>query len=376
MLSSVPYVAPRWAAATLRNAPTHKLRLGHFPTPIFPFEPPGLPEGVKLYIKRDDFSGFETSGNKMRKLEFIFHEVLAQRADCIVTCGGLQSNHCRATAIVARMLGLDSYLLLRTNKPDEDPGLVGNVLFDRLIDAKIIQMSRQEYGRYGSQAMIEKTCERLQQQNRRPYAIPVGGSNGLGTWGYLEAIEEINTQLNDMQLQITDLAFACGSGGTAAGLGAGVYLHSKNASSPMSSLRFMEGKPLPAHAYIVCDNHEYFYNYIDTKILPEMGAEPLALSSRDFLQITNAQGTGYARSTATELEFITNVARKTGVVMDPVYSGKALYHLIRELNELPEKFVGRSILFVHTGGQFGLYDKVDQMQNMCEENPVDRFTME
>jgi D-cysteine desulfhydrase len=91
----------------------------------------------------------------MRKLEFIFQDVLAQKADCIVTCGGLQSNHCRATALVARMLGLDSYLLLRTNKPDEDPGLVGNVLFDRLIDAKIIQMSRQEYGRYGSQAMIE-----------------------------------------------------------------------------------------------------------------------------------------------------------------------------------------------------------------------------
>jgi hypothetical protein len=101
-----------------------------------------------------------------------------------------------------------------------------------------------------------------------------------------------------------------------------------------TSLRFSDGK-CPVHAYIVCDNDAYFYDYIDTKILPEMGALP-TLSSRSFLQITNSQGTGYARSTAAELEFITNVARKTGVVMDPVYSGKALFHLIRELNETPE----------------------------------------
>lgn len=88
------------------------------------------------------------------------------------------------------------------------------------------------------------------------------------------------------------------------------------------------------HAYIVCDSDEYFFNYIDTKIMPEMGA-PAEISSREFLQITNAQGTGYARSTQAELEFIMSVARTTGVLMDPVYSGKALYHLIRELNEDP-----------------------------------------
>lgn len=89
------------------------------------------------------------------------------------------------------------------------------------------------------------------------------------------------------------------------------------------------------HAYIVCDNDNYFFKHIDEKILPEMGA-PSTISSRQFLQITNAQGTGYARSTTRELEFITDVSRKTGILMDPVYSGKALYHLIRELNESPE----------------------------------------
>ncbi|TYZ59179.1 hypothetical protein PybrP1_007112 [[Pythium] brassicae (nom. inval.)] len=370
MLRAVPFTAPKWAAA-LRDPPTTKLRLGHFPTPIFPFSPPGLPAGVTMFIKRDDFSGMETSGNKIRKLEFLLADALAQRADCVVTCGGIQSNHCRATASVSRMLGLDSYLLLRSNKADEDPGLVGNLLFDRMVDATLIQMSRQEYGRYGSEAMIKRTCERLEAENRKPYAIPVGGSNGLGSWGYIEAIDELNTQIQEQALGITDVAFACGSGGTAAGIGLGSYLYAQN--TPDASIRF--DNKTPVHAYIVCDSDEYFYNFIDTRILPEMGTPP-AISSRAFVQITNAQGTGYARSTQAELEFITNVARATGVLMDPVYSGKALFHLIRELNENPTKFVGKTILFVHTGGQFGLFDKADELQHLNRTDQVQRFRME
>uniref|UniRef100_H3HBG1 Tryptophan synthase beta chain-like PALP domain-containing protein n=1 Tax=Phytophthora ramorum TaxID=164328 RepID=H3HBG1_PHYRM len=314
MLKSAPFVPPVWASV-LRHPPAKKLRLGHFPTPIFPFSPPGLPEGVRMFIKRDDFSGMETSGNKIRKLEFLLAEALEQQADCIVTCGGIQSNHCRATAAVARMLGLESYLLLRTNKPEEDPGLVGNVLFDRMLDANLIQMSRQEYGKYGSEAMIKRTCDRLRLEGRRPYAIPVGGSNGVGTWGYIQAMDEINNQL------------------------------------------------------------KYFHGHIDGQILPAMGAAP-DISSRQFLQITNAQGTGYARSSKKELEFIYSVSRKTGVLMDPVYSGKALFHLIRELNEAPEKFVGKSILFIHTGGQFGMYDKVEALQEVIRQDQVERFVME
>ncbi|KAL4151735.1 hypothetical protein PRNP1_008675 [Phytophthora ramorum] len=337
MLKSAPFVPPVWASV-LRHPPAKKLRLGHFPTPIFPFSPPGLPEGVRMFIKRDDFSGMETSGNKIRKLEFLLAEALEQQADCIVTCGGIQSNHCRATAAVARMLGLESYLLLRTNKPEEDPGLVGNVLFDRMLDANLIQMSRQEYGKYGSEAMIKRTCDRLRLEGRRPYAIPVGGSNGVGTWGYIQAMDEINNQLKEHDLRITDIAFACGSGGTAAGIGLGSYLYAK--AQPDAALSF--DAKIPAHAFI----------------------------------ITNAQGTGYARSSKKELEFIYSVSRKTGVLMDPVYSGKALFHLIRELNEAPEKFVGKSILFIHTGGQFGMYDKVEALQEVIRQDQVERFVME
>ncbi|KUF90881.1 hypothetical protein AM588_10003055 [Phytophthora nicotianae] len=257
-----------------------------------------------MFIKRDDFSGMETSGNKIRKLEFLLAEALDQKADCIVT----------------------------------------------MLDANLIQMSRQEYGKYGSEAMIKvgrlrfvlmllntvvltnrRTCERLRKEGRHPYAIPVGGSNGLGTWGYIQAIDEINNQLKEFDATITDIAFACGSGGTAAGIGLGSYLYAK--AHPSAPLNF--AAKIPVHAYIVCDNDEYFHGHIDGQILPAMGA-PSDMSSRQFLQITNAQGTGYARSTKKELEFIYSVSRKTGVLMDPVYSGKALFHLIRELNEAPE----------------------------------------
>ncbi|CAI5741768.1 unnamed protein product [Hyaloperonospora brassicae] len=369
MLRSAPFHPPAWARA-LRRPPAHKLRLGHFPTPIFPFAPPALPEGVRMFIKRDDFSGMETSGNKIRKLEFLLAQALEQNADCVVTCGGTQSNHCRATAAVARLLGMDSFLLLRSNEPDKDPQLVGNLLFDRLLDANLIQMSRQEYGKYGSEAMIQQTCDRLREKDRRPYAIPVGGSNGLGTWGYVQAIDEINNQLEEHDLSITDMAFACGSGGTAAGIGLGSYLFAR--AFPTEALSYDSN--VPVHAYIVCDNEEYFYNHIDYEILPAMGAPP-EISSRQFLQVTNAQGKGYARSTKSELEFIYHVSRETGVLLDPVYSGKALFHLIRELNEAPERFVGKDILFVHTGGQFGLYDKVDALEEIIRQNQVTRFVM-
>ncbi|TMW68612.1 hypothetical protein Poli38472_006080 [Pythium oligandrum] len=370
MLKSVPYSPPEWAKE-LQNAPAKKLRLGAFPTPIFPFAPPGLPEGVKLYIKREDFCGMETSGNKIRRLEFIFQDVVDQKADCIVTCGGAQSNHCRAAAVAARWLGIDSHLVLITDKPEEDPGLVGNLMFYRLLGAKITQCSFQEFIQHGSQSILEKTCERLREEKRRPYLISLGGSGGLGTWGYLSAVDEIQQQLQEDNIEITDIAFGSGSGGTAAGIALGAYLQAKHSSQ--SAVRF-DGT-IPVHAYIVVGDDEYVYKHIDEQVLPEMGAPP-ELTSRDFLQITDAQGKGYSQSTDEELEFITEVARATGVVVDPVYSGKALFHLVRELNEHPEKFAGRSILFVHTGGQFCIYDKTKELQKVCDDNPAQRFKME
>ncbi|CAE8609936.1 unnamed protein product [Polarella glacialis] len=264
MLSVVRYTPPSWARAAFRTVPSERVRLtsacAERPTPVFPMRNlPGLPEGVELFVKRDDYTGVELSGNKVRKLEFIFADALKMGADCVVTCGGAQSNHARATAIAARMLGLEPFLVLRLEEPHvseataeaiaADPPLVGNLLVDRLAGAQLRFVTKSEYSKHGSESLIQGLCNELQSQGRRPFAVPVGGSSGLGCWGYLEAVAEMRKQDVDESLGITDVAFACGSGGTAAGLALGNHL---------------SGWGVGVHAYSVCDSPEYFHDFIDT----------------------------------------------------------------------------------------------------------------
>ncbi|KAL2896894.1 putative D-cysteine desulfhydrase 1 mitochondrial, partial [Bienertia sinuspersici] len=139
---------------------------------------------------RDDLSGMQLSGNKVRKLEFLMADAVAQGADCIITIGGIQSNHCRATAVAAKYLHLDCFLILRTSKAllDKDPGLTGNLLVERLAGAHVELVSKEEYAKIGSVgsalllALTNVLKERLIREGRKPYVIPVGGSNSLGTW--------------------------------------------------------------------------------------------------------------------------------------------------------------------------------------------------
>ncbi|KAL5709182.1 D-cysteine desulfhydrase [Ranunculus cassubicifolius] len=135
-------------------------------------------------MQRDDLSGMQLSGNKVRKLEFLMADAVKQGADCIVTIGGIQSNHCRATAVAAKYLNLDCYLILRTSKilADKDPGLTGNLLVERLVGAHVDLVSKEEYSKIGSEVLTNFLKERLISEGRRPYVIPVGGSNSLGTW--------------------------------------------------------------------------------------------------------------------------------------------------------------------------------------------------
>ncbi|CAE8614421.1 unnamed protein product [Polarella glacialis] len=357
MLSVVRYTPPSWARAAFRTVPSERVRLtsacAERPTPVFPMRNlPGLPEGVELFVKRDDYTGVELSGNKVRKLEFIFADALKMGADCVVTCGGAQSNHARATAIAARMLGLEPFLVLRLEEPHvseataeaiaADPPLVGNLLVDRLAGAQLRFVTKSEYSKHGSESLIQGLCNELQSQGRRPFAVPVGGSSGLGCWGYLEAVAEMRKQDVDESLGITDVAFACGSGGTAAGLALGNHL---------------SGWGVGVHAYSVCDSPEYFHDFIDKVALPEMSLRPEAgvPPSRQLLRVENVKNLGYAVASDEELRFYALVARSTGLVLDPCYTGKAFYRLYRELQSCPEKFKGRRVLYVHTGGMLGTF---------------------
>ncbi|KAL2631056.1 hypothetical protein R1flu_015742 [Riccia fluitans] len=345
-----PYSPPSWASH-LYPIPSSFVSLGLFPTPIHRWNLPGLPSGTELWIKRDDLSGMQMSGNKVRKLEFLMAEAKAQGADCVITIGGVQSNHCRATAVAARYLGLDVYLILRTSRTvvDEDPGLTGNLLVERLVGAHIDLVTKEEYVKYGSAALGDMLLKRLRAEGRKPYLIPVGGSNSLGTWGYIEGLREIELQLQQGQAggasQFDDIVMACGSGGTPAGLALG---------SQLSTVR------AKVHAYGVCDDENYFYSFVQG-LLDGFNA---GVSSRDIVDVKMAKGLGYAMSTSEELKIVKEVAEKTAVILDPVYSGKAINGLLKDMNENPSYWQGRKVLFVHTGGLLGMYDKVDQLQPM------------
>ncbi|PKA64372.1 1-aminocyclopropane-1-carboxylate deaminase [Apostasia shenzhenica] len=339
------YNPPSWASH-LNPIPSDVYNLGHLPTPIHKWNLPNLPQGTEVWIKRDDLTGMQMGGNKVRKLEFLMADAIIHGADCVITVGGIQSNHCRATAVAARYLNLDCYLILRTSKAlaDKDPGLTGNLLVERLVGANVELVSKEEYAKIGSVVLADLLKERLVNEGRKPYVIPVGGSNSLGTWGYIETVREIEQQAEThfSGLHFDDIVVACGSGGTITGLALG---------SNLSSLKAQ------VHAFSVCDDPVYFYDY-SQGLLDGLQA---GVDSHDIANIQDAKGLGYAMSTAEELRFIKDIAAATGVVLDPVYTGKAAYNLLKDMDSNPAKWKGRKVLFMHTGGLLGLYDKVEQL---------------
>ena len=389
---AVPYDPPPWAQGSFTELPVHgRLHLGNFPTPLhtlFPTSTVVVAESSSVfgtqhnfYVKRDDSSGgVELGGNKVRKLEFLLADALHAGADSVVTIGGQQSNHCRATAAACRMVGLEPHLILRrsviksnTNnngdeEDDEDLGLVGNLLVDRILQSRIYTCTTGEYGRLGSVELIQRLARHLQSsQGKKPYCIPVGGSNGLGSWGYIEGVQELLEQWkaihkND-ETSIDHIVFACGSGGTAAGIALGMAL--AYADKP-------DKRPV-VHAIGVCDNPDYFYKFI-AGIAEEMGfvvpSSSGCESTEDFLRahlvVHHGKGLGYAVSTPEELDFVQRFAVSTGIVLDPVYSGKALYNFMKYLEKTssstPDDHKKQNVLFWHTGGGLGLYDKVPALE--------------
>ena len=351
------YSPPAWAGQ-LHPAPSQRYHLALLPTPIHKWNLPGLPSGTEVWVKRDDLTGNQISGNKARKLEFLMAECKEKEFDCVVTIGGVQSNHCRATSIAASYLGLECHLILRMSRRevDDDPGLTGNLLVERMVGAHIHKVSKEEYVREGSVRLCEILAEKLRQQGKRPYIIPVGGSNPLGSWGYIEAIKEVHEQCEEAFGKgdyFTDLAMACGSGGTTAGIAIGSRLSGINAK---------------VNAYAVCDDEDYFYSYIDGLIAGLYGLSADHLTpippSRSLMRVVMAKGSGYALSTREELECIKQLAEETGIILDPVYSGKAVFKMLSEIKANPREWDGKKILFFHTGGLLGLYDKGDQLMDI------------
>jgi D-cysteine desulfhydrase len=297
--------------------------------------------GVEVLFKRDDLTGAELSGNKVRKLEFLLAEAQDQGADVVITCGGEQSNHCRATALAAARAGLASVLILRTDDPAHPPATTGNILLDRLAGADVRWMSRADWARRGE--LLASEADRLRAAGHVPYVIPEGGSNALGSWGYVLAAQELADDLATLPPKPTTILYACGSGGTGAGLVLGAHLTG------------LAARGVKVAGVNVCDDAAYFLQTIGRICAEFLDRWPLELDSPLDIELVDGHvGLGYAKSRPEELITIRDVAQRDGIVLDPVYTGKAFHGVVTELAADRARF-GERIVFVHTGGIFGLF---------------------
>ena len=310
-----------------------RVRLGLFPTPIEPLDRLSRHlGGPKIFVKRDDQSGLATGGNKVRKLEFLFAEALAQKCDHVVTLGGSQSNHVRQTAAGAAHLGLGCSLVLRGHPPAQR---LGNLLLDEILGAAIHWSGARTRDEVAAEVMAS-----LRQSGARPYLIPVGGSSGLGALGYSAAMEEALDQLAAQNLAIDTMVFASSSAGTQAGLALG------------AAARGYRGRVLG----ISIDSPEAELNARVTELALEATRIARASVTADQLRIeVNADylGGGYSIVGDLERDAIRTVARTEGLLLDPVYTGRAMGGLI-DLIRRGAFAKDQAILFWHTGGTAAL----------------------
>jgi len=304
---------------------TERIVLAHLPTPIEPLPKlTKLLQGPQLFIKRDDLTGLGLGGNKTRKLEYLAADALAQGCRMLITTGAVQSNHCRQVAAAAARLSLGCILVLA----GEDPGSrQGNLLLDELSGAKLIFVPKEERDQRLQQAFTQ-----AEENGMQPYLIPYGGSNPVGVQGYIQAMQE----LQDQNLQPDWIILASSSGGTQAGL----LLGAKQTSFPGRILGISVDKPADelTQTIMALANQTAAWLGIDKKI-----------ESEDVLVNGVYCQAGYGILQPAEVEAICLFARTEGILLDPVYTGRAaagLIDLIRKGFFSPNE----TVLFWHTGG--------------------------
>ncbi|MDX8335011.1 1-aminocyclopropane-1-carboxylate deaminase/D-cysteine desulfhydrase [Candidatus Cetobacterium colombiensis] len=323
----------------------NKISIANLPTKIEKLKKISRELNVNIYIKRDDQTGTEISGNKVRKLEYSIKEAIDNGCDTLITCGGIQSNHARSTVAAGIKVGLSSVLVLRTN---EEPEVDGNYLIDQLLGADIKFITSDEYSNKREEIM-ENIKSELLQNGRKGYIIPEGASNGIGSLGYIEFAKEVLDYEKEVGIEFDTIVVAVGSGGTYAGIHMGNNL-------------YLDGKKRIL-GFNVCDTAEFFEEKVKNIILESknyLNKENSKKINLESIEIIDGYvGEGYALSNESELDFIWNLAKNEGVILDPVYTGKAMYGLYNELKKNKFKET-KNILFVHTGGLFGLFPKKNQ----------------
>lgn len=309
--------------------------------------------GPRVFLKRDDATGLALGGNKARKLELLIGEALALGADTVITCGGPQSNHARMTAAAARRSGLNPILVL----DGEDPGIrQGNLLLNHLLGAELVFSGDRKSG-----DMLEEVAQRVREEGRNPYIVPLGGSNALGALAYMNCVEEIVSQSRTLGVVPKALYVAAGSVGTLAGLILGKMVF--NAPFSITGVAVSPGAEAKAERTMELMNQASAL--LKSRAVPSVvsrGIRPeyrdafdrfMGLSPQDLkihVKIDEGQvGEGYAVPTDSGLEAIRLLARTEGVLTDPVYTGKGLAALVKDIRSGVFS-QGDSVIFVHTGG--------------------------
>ncbi|MFD4612239.1 D-cysteine desulfhydrase family protein [Streptomyces sp. NPDC058440] len=309
----------------MTTTPPRHVDLGTFPTPVEPLPRLAAVMGLQprdLWIKRDDLTGLGGGGNKIRKLEWTVGAALAEGADTLVTTGAPQSNHARLTAAAAARLGLDSVLVFPGS-----PGTShsGNLVLDGLLGARVVWAGDVDAARLAEEAAA--VTERLRGQGKRPALIPFGGSSALGARGYLRCAEELEAQIPGLQHAVV----ALGSGGTMAGLVAGLGAHR------------VLGVDTGARSGVAAAVCEF--------------AAPLSSAgiTTDMLRVREDHiGKGYGALTDEVAAVLSMTARAEGVILDPTYTGRAMAGLVSAVRSGDIR-PGEKTVFIHTGGLPGLF---------------------
>jgi len=308
--------------------------------------------GKRIWIKRDDLTGSALTGNKVRKLEFIAAHAQAEGLSTLVTCGGVQSNHCRATALVAAQLGLGCHLVLRAD--GDSVSTTGNFLMDQMAGASYEILPSLGWGR-GVKEAFSRVAASCLKAGRPALLIPTGGSDSLGVWGYIAAAEELRGDLIQAGIDRATVVLATGSAGTQTGLTAGAVLHEL---------------PVTVVGYAVCDDAEWFNARIcadwraSVTRWPQLPDIALAPITRD-----HSVGPGYGKAEPAIYELIIELTRLEGIPLDPVYTGKAFHGLITDIEAGHYDDVD-DIIFVHTGGVFGLFSHEASLLKAAASTPV------
>ncbi|MFE5776072.1 D-cysteine desulfhydrase [Brachybacterium sp. NPDC056505] len=301
--------------------------------------------GPEIWVKRDDLLGLALGGNKTRKLEFLVADALARGADCLVTAGGVQSNHCRLTLAASRVEGLACHLVLEedlgadgTAVPDGNaPEDTGNRFLFDLLGAETVEVHP-----HGADlgARMGEIARELEAAGAHPYVIPIGGSNALGALGYVDAADELLRQIDEAGLEVDEIVTPSGSAGMQAGLVAG--LHAAGSGIDVVGINVSRSRE-EQEAKIAALAREV------TQLLglPEVPGEKV-VGLGDFV------GPGYALPTPGMVEALRLFARTEGLVLDPVYTGKAAAGLVARIRS-GQLGPGQTVVLVHSGGTPGLF---------------------